>query len=68
MEQVRATLQLGKENQMLINETKNSTQKLEIQIDLFVALAIITVSIFILIVILLFKSKSLSKTPKIIPV
>ena len=64
MEQVRAALQLGRDNQMLINETKNSTQKLEVQIDLFVALAIIAISIFILIVILLFKSKSLSNPPK----
>ena len=61
MEQVRAYLQLGKKNQMLINETRNTTQKLEVQMDLFASLALIAVSIFILVVILLFKSKSLSK-------
>ena len=68
MEQVRAYLQLGKKNQMLINETRNTTQKLEVQMDLFASLALIAVSIFILVVILLFNSKSLSKTPKPSPV
>ena len=58
---VETILQLGRTNQIKINESKIHTQRVEIQTDLYMSIAFLIFGIFLILTLILFKSSALFK-------
>ena len=57
MYDIKSLLQIGKQNTIALNKTRNFSQRLELKTDIFSSIIFLSIALFILIVIVILKQK-----------